>query len=178
MKRPLKIYGLAWALLIPVTIVTLAGMMIRNSHHDLAADPNMIEKIVKVDLPDIASCESEDNLDRGASRWDRYIHHGQFTEEVSDNTIQTMDNLCKSDSLHWSKNIRDGSYCYSEEGGIDNLYFVSCVISKDHFVTTYQVDETEGVFVFIPFMFAYMILLIWGMILIVVNLVRRKLNKS
>ena len=43
---------------------------------------------------------------------------------------------------------------------------------------TYQVDETEGVFVFIPFMFAYMILLIWGMILLVVNLVRRKLNKS
>ena len=49
MKRPLKIYGLAWALLIPVTIVTLAGMMIRNSHHDLAADPNMIEKIIKVE---------------------------------------------------------------------------------------------------------------------------------
>ena len=33
-------------------------MAIRTSHHDLAKDPNNIEKIVKVDLPDIAFVSS------------------------------------------------------------------------------------------------------------------------
>lgn len=48
--------------LIAVTVATIAGMMVRTSHHDLAADPNNIQKIVKVDLPDIAFVESENNL--------------------------------------------------------------------------------------------------------------------
>jgi|GEM_PF-4082757 len=74
----LKIYRWTWMVLIASTIVTVAVMIIRTSHHDLAVDPINIEEIVKVDLPDIAFVESENNLDRGASRWDMYIHRGQF----------------------------------------------------------------------------------------------------
>lgn len=70
----LKIYRWTWMVL----IVTVAVMIIRTSHHDLAVDPINIEEIVKVDLPDIAFVESENNLDRGASRWEMYIHRGQF----------------------------------------------------------------------------------------------------
>ena len=62
MKRPLKIYGWAWAAIIAATIVTFAVMIIYPSHHELAADPYSIEKIVKVDLPDIASVQSMDDL--------------------------------------------------------------------------------------------------------------------
>lgn len=50
----LKIYRWTWMVLIASTIVTVAVMIIRSSHHDLAVDPINIEEIVKVDLPDIA----------------------------------------------------------------------------------------------------------------------------
>lgn len=56
MKRPLKIYGWAWVAIVAATRVTFAVMIIYPSHHELAADPYCIEKIVKVDLPDIALC--------------------------------------------------------------------------------------------------------------------------
>ena len=81
MKRPLKIYGWAWAAIIASTIVTFAVMIIYPSHHELAADPYSIEKIVKVDLPDIASVQSMDDL--GGSRWDMFVHQGRFAEEIS-----------------------------------------------------------------------------------------------
>lgn len=61
MKRPLKIYGYAWVVLIAATIVTFAVMIIYPSHNELSADPYRIEKIVRVDLPDIASVQSMDN---------------------------------------------------------------------------------------------------------------------
>ena len=102
MKRPLKIYGRAWVVLIAVTIVTFAVMIIFPSHHELAADPYSIEKIVKVDLPDIASVQTMDDL--GGSRWDMFVHQGRFTEEISEKSIQKMDELCQSDTIHWSKN--------------------------------------------------------------------------
>ena len=102
MKRPLKIYGWAWVAIIAATIVTFAVMIIYPSHHELAADPYNIEKIVKVDLPDIASVQSMDDL--GGSRWDMFVHQGRFTEEISEKSIQKMDELCQSDTIHWSKN--------------------------------------------------------------------------
>ena len=102
MKRPLKIYGWAWVAIIAATIVTFAVMIIYPSHHELAADPYSIEKIVKVDLPDIASVQAMDDL--GESRWDMFVHKGRFTEEISEKSIKEMDELCQSDTIHWSKN--------------------------------------------------------------------------
>ena len=74
MGKALKIYGWTWVVLIVATIITVVVMAIRTSHHDLAKDPNNIEKIVKVDLPDIAFVESENNLDRSASR---FLHNSK-----------------------------------------------------------------------------------------------------
>lgn len=102
MKRPLKIYGWAWVAIIVATIVTFAVMIIYPSHHELAADPYSIEKIVKVDLPDIASVQTMDDL--GGSRWDMFVHKGRFTEDISEKSIKEMDELCQSDTIHWSKN--------------------------------------------------------------------------
>ena len=67
MRKAFKIYGWAWVALIAATIVTFAVMIIYPSHHELAADPYSIEKIVKVDLPDIASVQTMDDL--GGYRW-------------------------------------------------------------------------------------------------------------
>ena len=168
----LKIYRWAWFALIVVTIATIAVLVIRTSHHDLAAAPDNIEKIVKVDLPEIASVESENNLDRGASRWDTYIHSGQFTEELSEESIKAIEELCVADRSHWCK--EEEYYAYFDRGGIDDLYLVTCIIYHDHFKLTYEVDESEGVFVLFPFVIAYMILFAWGIILLIIRLFRRK----
>ena len=166
----LKIYRWAWFALIVVTIATIAVLVIRTSHHDLAAAPDNIEKIVKVDLPEIASVESENNLDRGASKWDTYIHSGQFTEELSEESIKAIEELCVADRSHWCK--EEEYYAYFDRGGIDDLYFVTCIIYHDHFKLTYEVDESEGIFVLFPFVIAYMILLAWGIILFIINFIR------
>ena len=166
----LKIYRWAWLTLIAVTIVTIAVLVIRTSHHDLAAAPDNIEKIVKVDLPEIASVESENNLDRGASRWDTYNHSGQFTEELSEESIKAIEELCVADRSHWCK--EEEYYAYFDRGGIDDLYLVTCIIYHDHFKLTYEVDESEGIFVLFPFVIAYIILFAWGIILFIINLIR------
>ena len=167
----LKIYRWAWFALIVVTIATIAVLVIRTSHHDLAAAPDNIEKIVKVDLPEIASVESENNLDRGASRWDTYIHSGQFTEELSEESIKAIEELCVADRSHWCK--EEEYYAYFDRGGIDDLYLVTCIIYHDHFKLTYEVDESEGIFVLFPFVIAYIILFAWGIILFIIRLFRR-----
>ena len=167
----MKIYRWAWFALIVVTIATIAVLVIRTSHHDLAAAPDNIEKIVKVDLPEIASVESENNLDRGASKWDTYIHSGQFTEELSEESIKAIEELCVTDRSHWCK--EEEYYAYFDRGGIDGLYYVTCIIYDDHFKLTYEVDESEGIFVLFPFVIAYMILLAWGIILLIIRLFRR-----
>ena len=172
MKKALQIYGWAWGMLMVVTIVIFAVMIIYPSHHELAADPYSIENIVKVDLPDIAYVQSRDDL--GGSRWDMYVHKGRFTEDISEQSIQIMDDLCISDSIHWSKNSDEGYYIYSDEGGINGLYLVSCTSSEDRFVTTYEVEESEGRFVLFALIDAYMLLITSGIILFIVSLFRRK----
>ena len=112
--------------------------------------------------------------DGGGSRWDMFVHKGRFTEEISEESIQKIDELCLSDSMHWSKNSDKGYYIYSDEGGIDGLYLVSCTIYKDRFVTTYEVEESEGIFVLFALMVAYMILFASGIILLIIRLLRRK----
>ena len=37
-----------------------------------------------------------------------YTHHGRFSEELSAATTNEMDELCVTDSSHWSKNVDRG----------------------------------------------------------------------
>ena len=178
MGKALKIYGWAWVVLIVATIITVVVMAIRTSHHDLAKDPNNIEKIVKVDLPDIAFVESENNLDRRASRWDIFEHRGKFICELTEETTTTLDNLCQTDSLHWRKAQDRSVYSYYDEGGVDGLYYIFCLIGHDGFTINYEVEESEGIFVLFVLIVAYMLLLTWGIILFIVSLFRRNPKKS
>ena len=89
-----------------------------------------------------------------------------------------MDDLCLSDSIHWRKNSDEGYYMYFDEGGLDGLYVVSCTIFEDRFVMTYEVEESEGILVFIALALAYDILLAWGIILFIISLFRRNPKKS
>ena len=173
----MKIYGWTWVIVMASSLIAAIAFVIHTSHHDLARDPNNLTKIVKVDLPAIAESKSENNLSRGASRWDMYIHHGSFSEDLSAATTKEMDELCVTDSSHWSKNVDNGCYQYSDQGGIDELYFVRCSIYKDRFVITYEVDESEGLFVLLPFAIIYSLLTQWGLILVFILILKRIKNK-
>ena len=160
MEKNVKVYLWAWV----AVIASAIGVMVMiPSHHDLASDPYAVEKIVKVDLPDVARVESEDNLDRGTSRWDFYVHRGKFSESLSVESIEIMEALCQADSVRWSKNDVEGCYVYNDEGGIDDLYSVSCSIYRDRFVTVYYVDESEGIFGILLLLLVGSVLLIWGL---------------
>ena len=122
----MKVYGWSWVAVIAATLITIVIMAIYPSHHNLAQDANNLEKIVKVDLPDIAYSESSDNLDRTASRWDVFEHRGKFVSELSEETIMLLEELCLTDTLHWHKAVDRSVYSYYDEGGIDGLYSVFC----------------------------------------------------
>ena len=170
MKKSTKVYLYAWGVL----AVAIIGFIIYPSHHDKAKDVKNIEKIVKVDLPDIADSESTDNLDRWASRWDQFDHSIQFTEELSGDCIKELEQLCKSDSEHWSKNETEGFYTYHKAGGIDNLYEVSCHIHKDHATLSYTIDEDEGILMIALMIIYFKVMLLWGLVLGIIAIVRRK----
>ena len=161
MKKASKIYLWAWAAFVAAAIVAVVVVLVVPSHHDLARDPYAIERIVKVDLPEIVRAEYRDNLDRESSRWDVYVHRGRFIESLSVESIEIMETLCLADSVHWSKNESEGCYVYNDEGGIDELYSVSCSIYADRFVTSYFVDESEGIFGYLLILLIGAVLLIW-----------------
>ena len=173
MKKASKIYLWAWAVFVIAAIVAVVVAMVIPSHHDLARDPYAIERIVKLDLPEIVEVESEDNLDRGASRWDVYTHRVQFGEALSEESTKNLDRLCRTDSLHWLKNAEEGYYRYTAEGGVDELYTIDCEIHHDHAHWDYTVDESEGIFLFVVIYLCVQLMLLWGVALVVIGIVKR-----
>ena len=173
MKKASKIYLWAWAVFGVAAIVAVVVAMVIPSHHDLARDPYAIERIVKVDLPEIVEVGSEDNLDRGASRWDVYTHRVQFGEALSEESIKKLDRLCRTDSLHWRKNHEEGYYRYTAEGGVDELYAIDCEIHRDHAYMDYTVDESEGILLFVAIYLCVHLMLLWGVVLLVIAVVKR-----
>ena len=173
MKKASKIYLWAWVAFVVAAIVAVVVAMVIPSHHDLARDPYAIERIVKVDLPEIVRTEYRDNLDRESSRWDVYTHRVQFGEALSEESIKKLERLCRIDSLHWQKNAEEGYYRYTDEGGVDELYTIDCVLYRDHAHWDYTVDESEGIFLFVAFYLCGYLLLLWGVVLVVVGVVKR-----
>ena len=174
MKKSTKIYLWAWA----VAFVIITGCIVWPSHHDLATDPDKLGAIVNLRLPDIAESEYEDNLDRGTSRWDFYRYHALFAENISEECIAEMERRCVEDSGHWSKNELEGYYLYTDNGGADGLYEVGCAIYDNQAHMGYLISEDEGIFV-IVFLFLYIqILLIWGLVLIIISIVYKRVMKQ
>ena len=173
MKKASKIYLWACVVLVAAAIVAVVVAMVVPSHHDLARDPYAIERIVKVDLPEIVEVESEDNLDRGASCWDVYTHRVQFGDTLSEESIKKLDRLCHNDSLHWRKNTEERYYRYTAEGGIDELYAIDCEIHHDYAYLTYTVDESEGILLFVAIYLCVHLMLLWGVVLLAIAVVKR-----
>ena len=173
MKKASKIYLWAWVAFVVAAIVAVVVAMVIPSHHDLARDPYAIERIVKVDLPEIVRTEYRDNLDRGASRWDMYAHRVQFSDTLSEESIKKLDRICRTDSLHWRKNHEEAYYRYTAEGGIDELYAIDCEIHHDYAYLTYMVGESEGILLFVAIYLCVHLMLLWGVVLLVIAVVKR-----
>lgn len=174
MKKSTKIYSWAWA----VALVIIIGLVVWPSHHELARDPKKVGAIVNLRLPDIVNYEYEDNLDRGASRWDCYSYHAFFAENISEECIVEMERRCVEDSEHWSKNEAEGYYLYTDYGGVDGLYEVGCAIYEDQAHVGYIVSEDEGIFVIAILGIYIQILLIWGFALLVIAIVQKRVMKQ
>lgn len=174
MKKSTKIYSWAWA----VALVIIIGLVVWPSHHELARDPKKVGAIVNLHLPDIVNYEYEDNLDRGASRWDCYSYHAFFAENISEECIAEMERRCVEDSEHWSKNEAEGYYLYTDYGGVDELYEVGCAIYEDQAHVGYIVSEDEGIFVIAILGIYIQILLIWGFALLVIAIVQKRVMKQ
>lgn len=105
MKKSLKKYLWSWTVVgvLSVVFIVLGETVGFAPHHKLAQDPTNIEKITKLDLPDIISVESSDNLDRGQSCWDCFNHLSRFEGKLSDDCVRQLESLCVSDTVHWRK---------------------------------------------------------------------------
>ena len=172
-KEKLKKSLWKWAAII--AMITLSCIAISNTHNSIASNPHNVKKITGLDLPEIIHTDCEDNLERGASRWECFIHHAQFASEISSDCMRELDNRCKTDSIHWDKTADGTGYIYTDEAWNEGgWYSITCHVYKDHSVVTYYVDEMEGCFT-ILFGFGTIVLsAVWGIKLIVASICSRR----
>ena len=163
-----------WKGAIIIALITLSYYAMSNTHSSIARDPYNITRITGLDLPKIASVESESNLERTSSAWDCFVHCAQFAEEMSAGCISELERRCETDSLHWTA-YEDGSYTYTDDAWSDGGYYsIACHIYKDSSVVTYYVEEMEGAFVTLLGFMAFAAACVWGISIIGSAISRRK----
>ena len=158
MKTKLKkqLYKLLITILVAITIVISFRLGLFTPHHNLAQRPDILYRIVDIELPDTLCTEQYDKLDRTASSFDCFDCIITFKDTLSNSTIAELDYLCQH-SDNWEKQPKNISpeehvdihrtyYCYTKEG---LLYNIVCVIYNDHAKVEYSIDELEGVYLFL-----------------------------
>lgn len=158
MKTKLKkqLYKLLITFLVAIAIVLSLRLGLFTPHHNLAQRPDILYRIVDIELPDTLRTEQYNNLDRAASSFDCFDCIITFKDTLSDNTIAELDYLCQNKD-NWEKkqtilsqeeylNSHKTYYCYTKEG---MLYNIVCVIYNDHAKVEYSIDELEGVYLFL-----------------------------
>lgn len=149
MKKSLKRYlwTVAATVFFTLGLIMAARMELLAPHHRRARNPEYLWKKIGVELPDTLYTLSDNNLDRGASRWDNFWSEVTFASPLTDEQKQKLDRLCKRDSLHWTKET-EPRLCYEyfddawgERGGV---YTIHCRIYEDEMFSEYLVDEYEG----------------------------------
>lgn len=158
MKTKLKkqLYKLLITILMAIAIVLSFRLGLFTPHHNLAQRPDILYRIVDVELPDTLCTEQYDNLDRTASCFDCFDCIITFKDTLSNSTIAELDYLCQHND-NWEKkqttlsqeeyvNTHKTYYCYTKEG---LLYNIVCIIYNDHAKVEYSIDELEGVYLFL-----------------------------
>lgn len=99
MKKVHKIYLIS-LIIIAVPFVALWCLALYELEHDPYSlsreNPDYVETLIEVDLPDIAATKSEYN----GQRW--LAHNSTFKQSLSEECINQLEQLCK-DNDKWSK---------------------------------------------------------------------------
>lgn len=161
MKKPLKIYlwTVAATVFFTLGLIMAVRMELLAPHHRRARNPTLYTL-------------SDNNLDRGASRWDNFWSEAMFASPLTDEQKQKLDRLCKRDSLHWTKET-EPRLCYEyfdeacgERGGV---YTIHCRIYEDEMFSEYLVDEYEGMAAktigLLIVVLMMIVLPVWGLVL-------------
>lgn len=187
MKKSSKIYLLLWLGVIVsfVLLIVASRIGLFSPHHQLAQDPGNIEKITELDLPDVTSVESWNNLERCSSRWDCFEHRSYFAGKLSDECVHQLEIKCQTDSIHWHKDSAVGYYEYHDDAwNRGDIYCINCrIYEKGYSYVEYYVDELEGtcilIWSFMAFISVVLVLVSWGIVLlatIIVHKHRRYVN--
>lgn len=154
-------------------------------HHNLAQRPDILYRIVDVELPDAIRTEQYDNLERSASSIDCFDCIITFKDTLSDSTIAELDYLCQYNN-NWEKkqtiisqedyvDTHKTHYCYTKEGV---LYDIVCVIYNDHAKVEYSIDELEGVYLFLSLLALLAIIISIQILRLIIMGVKILMNKS
>ncbi|MBR2507190.1 MAG: hypothetical protein IKB70_09920 [Bacilli bacterium] len=167
MKTKLKkqLYKLLITFLVAIAIVLSLRLGLFTPHHNLAQRPDILYRIVDIELPDTLRTEQYNNLDRAASSFDCFDCIITFKDTLSDNTIAELDYLCQNND-NWEKkqiitsqeehiNTHETYYCYIKEG---TFHSIVCLIYDDHAKVEYSIDEMEGVYFFLSLLALFAII--------------------
>lgn len=174
MKKIVKIYIGLWIALATATILltNLPG------HHELAKEPSNIEKIIKIDLPDITTAKSENVLYLDKSKWDNYSHCCQFKEPLSEDCIKELEKRCATDSVHWKHWFdEEGEYYVYNDRSSDGHY-TSCTIFKDYALVEYAVYEIGRIYDYAPYLLLACLLILSGIVLWIASFIRNKQSRK
>ena len=147
-------------------------------YHEMAKEPSNIEKIIKIDLPDITTTKSENVLYLDKSKWDNYSHSCQFKEPLSEDCIKELEKRCETDSAHWKYWFDEEGEYYVYSDDKSDFYYTSCAIFKDYALVEYAVHEIGGIYDYALYLLLACLLILVGIVLWIVSFIRNKQSRK
>lgn len=143
MNKTLKIYLWSWLIVAVLAVILFASArkgVLSPYYLGLTQNPSYIEKITHLDLPEIMSVDSYDNLYYCSYYQDLLVQRFNFAEKLSDNCIHQLETLCLTNHTDWHKYETDG--CYNYDCTFGDIYFI-CYIYEDYALVGCYIDEID-----------------------------------
>ena len=181
MKKALRIYKYAWVApffaMVVSMFVSLFNTGSSNIHHEglmkLSEAPAYIGEIIGVELPAVVLSNSNTGY---GSHFTSHTYKLTFCEPLSEDYVAELERQCVENSEHWKKTA-GGLYLYTEY--VENGDVIDCLIHNDHMDVGYSISNSEDAiadaFIGAILLFAKIavILVAWGIVLLVIALVRK-----
>ena len=181
MKKALRIYKYAWVVPFFAMMVSIFASLFNtdssNIHHEglmkLSEAPAYIEEVIGVELPAVELTNSDTGY---GSHSTSHTYELTFCEPLSEDYVAELERQCAEDSEHWKKTA-GGLYLYTEY--LENGDMIDCLIHNDFMDVGYSISDSEDAiadaFIDAILLFAKIaiILVAWGIVLLVIALVRK-----
>ena len=181
MKKALRIYKYAWVVPLFAMVVSMFVSLFNtdssNIHHEglmkLSEAPAYIEEVIGVELPPVELSNSDIGY---GSHFTSHTYKLTFSEPLSEDYVAELERQCVENSEHWEKTAGD-LYLYTEH--VENGDMIDCLIHNDHMDVGYSISDSEDAivdaFIDAALLFAKIavILVVWGIVLLLIALVRK-----